>query len=198
MVWTAGKSMCGDLAREIAVSEKDIPIREININTVSALYPQKRATSEGGWRTHKGASNFSALSLAFAYQLHKELDMPIGILLSAHSNTRIEAFTQRQSIEKQPGLKSDAKLIHDADPLTEQGRNSLVQYEEDIRAWQKLAGDAVVAGARAPRVHGGHEPPRAQALRHVRARHHYELLCLSRSFSRPSILSLASPATTTS
>ncbi len=150
MVWTAGRSMCGDLAREIVASEKDIPIREININTVSALYPQKRATSDGGWKTHKGASNFSALSLAFAYQLHKELDMPIGILLSAHSNTRIEAFTQRQSIEKQAGLQSDTNLIHDADPLTEQGRNSLAQYEKDIRAWQKLAGEAVVAGGRIP------------------------------------------------
>lgn len=150
MVWTAGRSMCADLAREVAASEKDIPIREINISTVSALYPQKRATSDGGWKTHKGASNFSALSLAFAYQLHKELDMPIGILLSAHSNTRIEAFTQRQSIEKHPGLKSDTKLIHDADPLTAQGRKSLAQYEKDIRAWQKLAGEAVIAGGRIP------------------------------------------------
>lgn len=150
MVWTAGKSMCGDLAREIAASEKDIPIREININTVSALYPQKRATSEGGWKTHEGASNFSALSLAFAYQLHKELDMPIGILLSAHSNTRIEAFTRRQSIEKHSDLQSDTNLIHDADPLTEQGRKALEQYEKDIRAWQDLASEAVVAGGRIP------------------------------------------------
>lgn len=150
MVWTAGKSMCGDLAREIAASEKDIPIREININTVSALYPQKRATSEGGWKTHEGASNFSALSLAFAYQLHKELDMPIGILLSAHSNTRIEAFTRRQSIEKHSDLQPDTNLIHDADPLTEQGRKALEQYEKDIRAWQDLASEAVVAGGRIP------------------------------------------------
>ena len=105
MVWTAGQSMCRDIAREIAGSEKDIPIREININTVSALYPQKRATSDDGWKTHKSASSFSALSLSFAHQLYKELDMPIGILLSAHSNTRIEAFTQRQAIE-------DLSLIH--------------------------------------------------------------------------------------
>ena len=150
MVWTAGKSMCGDLAREIAGSEKDIPIREINISTVSALYPQKRATSDGGWKTHKSASNFSALSLAFASQLHKELDMPIGILLSAHSNTRIEAFTQRQSIEKHLGLRADTQLIHSADPLTEQGRNAFAQYEKDIRIWKKLAGEAAVAGGRIP------------------------------------------------
>ncbi len=99
MVWTAGKSMCNEIAREIASSEQDIPIREISINTVSALYPQKQATSDGGWKTHRSAGNFSALSLSFAYELYKELDMPIGIVLSAHSNTRIEAFTQRERLK---------------------------------------------------------------------------------------------------
>ncbi|MFT7632211.1 MAG: sialate O-acetylesterase [Mariniblastus sp.] len=150
MVWTASKSMCGEIAREIASSEKDIPIREININTVSALYPQKKATSDSGWKAHKSAGDFSALSLSFAYELYKELDMPIGILLSAHSNTRIEAFTQRQAIENHLGLKPDAELIHIADPLTEQGRNSFQQYERDVRAWQKVAGDAAVAGGKIP------------------------------------------------
>ena len=118
MVWTAGSSMCNGIAREIAGSQTDIPIREISISTVSALYPQKTATSDGGWKTHKSAGSFSALSLSFAYELYKELDMPIGILLSAHSNTRIEAFTQREAIEKHSKLTNDADLIHDADPRT--------------------------------------------------------------------------------
>ena len=146
MVWTAGKSMCSEIAREIAGSETDIPIREININTVSALYPQKTATSDGGWKTHKSAGSFSALSLSFAYELYKELNMPIGILLSAHSNTRIEAFTQRQAIERHPKLTNDADLIHDADPLTEQGRKAFDKYYEDLRAWQKEAGEAADRG----------------------------------------------------
>ncbi|MFP6601238.1 MAG: sialate O-acetylesterase, partial [Pirellulaceae bacterium] len=150
MVWIANKSMCSGIAREIASSEKDIPIREININTVSALYPQKKSTSDGGWKTHKSAGNFSALSLSFAYTLYKELDMPIGILLSDHSNTRIEAFTQRQAIEKHPQLKQDADLIHDADPLTEQGRKVFDQYYGDLRVWQKVAGEAAVAGGKIP------------------------------------------------
>ena len=42
MVWTAGKSMCSGIAREIADSQTDIPIREININTVSALIHRKQ------------------------------------------------------------------------------------------------------------------------------------------------------------
>ena len=150
MVWTAGKSMCRDIAQEIARSKKDIPIRQIRINTVSALYPQKKATSDGGWKTHKSASDFSALSLSFAYELYKELNMPIGILLSAHSNTRIEAFTQRQAIENHPKLKKDVDLIHDADPLTEQGRQAFAKYYKDLKVWQSVAGKAAVAGGKIP------------------------------------------------
>ena len=150
MVWVANKSMCGELAKEIANSPVDIPIREININTVSALHPQKKATSDGGWKTHKSAGNFSALSLSFAYALYKELDIPIGILLSAHSNTRIEAFTQRQAIEKHPQLTTDADLIRNADPLTRQGTRAFDQYIEDLRGWQDVAGKAAVSGGKLP------------------------------------------------
>jgi len=150
MVWEAGKSMCSDLAREIAGAAEDVPIREINIDTVSALYPQKRATSQGGWKRAKDASGFSALSLSFAHDLYKELDVPIGILLSAHSNTRIEAFTQRQAIESHPKLKGDADLMRDADPLLEQGRNAYAKYYEDLRAWQEEAGVIAEAGGKVP------------------------------------------------
>ena len=150
MVWTAGSSMCNGIAREIASSQDDVPVREISIDTVSALYPQKTATSESGWKTHKGASGFSALSLAFAYELYKELDVPIGILLSAHSNTRIEAFTQRGAIEKHSKLAGDAALIHDADPTTSQGREAFDDYYKDLRAWQEMAGHAADVGGRAP------------------------------------------------
>ncbi len=90
------------------------------------------------------------MSLSFAWELYKELDMPIGILLSAHSNTRIEAFTQRKAIENHPGLGSDAALIHDADPTTEQGRKAFDKYYKELRAWQTVAGDAADAGGRVP------------------------------------------------
>lgn len=150
MVWTAGSSMCNGIAREIAGSATDIPIREISIDTVSALYPQKTATSESGWKTHRNASSFSALSLSFAWELYQELDIPIGILLSAHSNTRIEAFTQRKAIENHPELKGDTALIHDADPLTDSGPSSYRKYYSDLVKWQNEAGDAADAGARIP------------------------------------------------
>ena len=150
MVWLAGKSMCSELAKELSLSKVEVPVREININTVSALYPQKRATSEEGWKKANAASGFSALSLSFAYELYKELNVPIGILLSAHSNTRIEAFTQRKAIEIHPKLSGDKDLIHDADPLTEQGRMAFEQYYADLKEWQDLAGHAAEAGGKVP------------------------------------------------
>jgi len=150
MVWTAGKSMCNQLARDLTSAKEDIPIREININTVSALYPQKHATSDDGWKKASAAGGFSALSLSFAHELYKKLNMPIGILLSAHSNTRIEAFIQREAIEAHPRLKGDADLMRDADPLTEQGRKAYACYYEELSQWQDSAGEAMEKGGRVP------------------------------------------------
>jgi len=150
MVWIAGKSMCNELAKEIASSKEELPIREININTVSALYPQKQGTSDGGWKKSSSASGFSALSLSFAYDLYKELKIPIGILLSAHSNTRIEAFTQRRAIIEHPKLKADADLILNADPLLSQGQKAFDDYYDELRSWQREASKSSELGGKVP------------------------------------------------
>ena len=150
MVWIADKSMCNELAKEIGSSKEELPIREININTVSALYPQQNGTSDGGWKKSSLASGFSALSLSFAYHLYKELKVPIGILLSAHSNTRIEAFTQRRAIVEHPKLKSDADLILNADPLLEQGQKAFENYYTELKGWQKEASKLSELGGKVP------------------------------------------------
>jgi sialate O-acetylesterase len=150
MVWVAGKSMCNELAREIASSKQDIPIREININTVSALYQQKQATSDEGWEKASSASGFSALSLSFAYELYRDLNVPIGILLSAHSNTRIEAFAQREAIEAHPNLAKDSELMRKADPLMNEGKEAYELYYEDLKNWQSQAGPIAEKGGKVP------------------------------------------------
>lgn len=141
MEWTAGKSLCAGLAQEIARAKEEIPVRELRTDTVSALYPQQRVTSEKGWKSSRVAGDFSALALAFAYELNKELKAPVGILLTSHSNTRIEAFTDRKAIETHPGLKLDADQIHDGDVGTEQGRAAFENYFRDLAAWQKASAE---------------------------------------------------------
>ncbi|MFN7806651.1 MAG: hypothetical protein ACK5TO_21800, partial [Planctomycetaceae bacterium] len=137
MEWFASKSMCSGLAQELIRAKDEVPVRELRTNTVSALYPQGTVASEAGWKSSRRAGEFSALALAFAYELHRELNVPVGILLTSHSNTRIEAFIERKAIEAHPGLKLDADLIHDGDVGTEQGRVAFEKYYRDLEAWQK-------------------------------------------------------------
>jgi sialate O-acetylesterase len=150
MVWIAGKSAVRDIAQELSKADEDIPIREISINTISALYPQKRATSDGGWKKASEASGFSALSLSFAHSLYQELGVPVGILLSAHSNTRIETFAKREAFEAHPDLREDVELMHTADPLLEKGKAAFEQHYADLRAWQEEAGELAEVGGQIP------------------------------------------------
>jgi sialate O-acetylesterase len=141
MEWFANKSFCLPLAQEMAKAAEEVPIRELRTDTVSALYPQEKVTSEAGWKTSRAASGFSALALSFANELHKELKVPVGILLTSHSNTRVEAFTERKAIESHPDLKVDADLIHDGDVATEQGRVAFETFYQDLEAWQKASAE---------------------------------------------------------
>ncbi|QDU26582.1 hypothetical protein ETAA8_16620 [Anatilimnocola aggregata] len=141
MEWFANRSMCSALAQEISRAKDEVPIREFRTDTVSALYPQQRVASEKNWKTSRTAGDFSALALSFAYELHKELKVPVGILLTSHSNTRIEAFTARKAIEAHPGLKVDADLIHDGDVSTEQGHAAFEKYYRDLAAWQTASAE---------------------------------------------------------
>jgi hypothetical protein len=139
MEWFAGKSMCSALAQELAKAKDEVPIRELRTDTVSALYPQKKGTSEAGWKLSRSAGDFSALALAFANELHRELKVPVGILLTSHSNTRIEAFTERRAIEAHPQLTLDTEMINDGDAGTRQGRAAFEEYYAKLEAWQKAS-----------------------------------------------------------
>lgn len=141
MEWFAGKSLCAGLAQDIARAKDEVPVRELRTDTVSALYPQQKVSSEAGWKTSRAAGNFSALALAFAFELHKELQVPVGILLTSHSNTRIEAFTERRAIESHSSLTVDAEMIHDGDAATEPGRAAFEKYYRDLAAWQSASAE---------------------------------------------------------
>ncbi|MDA1280743.1 MAG: sialate O-acetylesterase [Chloroflexi bacterium] len=51
------------------------------------------------------ARNFSAVAYFFGRDLHKELDVPIGLFLSYVGGTPSEAWTSRQSLESKTSLK---------------------------------------------------------------------------------------------
>ena len=96
MQWKVGKSRCAKLAGELATETegKVAPIREFQVTSVtSQLHPIKKAT--GSWKDGN-YGDYSAIAFAFAHKLHKELNVPIGILNCSFSQTAIQAWVPRE------------------------------------------------------------------------------------------------------
>ncbi len=136
MDWIAGKSMCRELVNVLARSKEEIPIREFNVDSGSSLYPQARTTSKEGWKRSRAAGGFSALSLAFAWELHQELNVPIGIVRSTHGATPIETWTAYEGFEDHPKLQGIALRVRQSDPTTADGREAFAAYFDDLKVWQ--------------------------------------------------------------
>lgn len=106
MQWTASKSDVGrDLQKQIkerveAGKEKATVIREGKVMDVyAAPQPIEHATIE--WS--KDIEGFSAISYAFAYEIARELDVPVGIANTAFSTTQIQTWIPRQGFRDGEG-----------------------------------------------------------------------------------------------
>ncbi len=136
MDWIAGKSNCRDIAKLISRSKKEIPIREFNVDIGSSLYPQTRTTSKDGWKRANAASSFSALSLAFAWDLYESLKIPIGIVRSTHGATPIETFTPSEGFADHPKLQDIARRVRQSTPGTKESQIAFAKYYQDLQQWQ--------------------------------------------------------------
>ena len=147
MDWVAGKSNVGPLASDVAKGK--LPIREYLVDTGSSIFPNTRAQSKEGWRGPEAASGFSALALAFAAELHRELGVPVGILRSSHGATPVETWTAYEGFAAQPDLQHIAKLVRETDPSTPEGQAAFARYYDQLLAWQKESADLVARGGEA-------------------------------------------------
>jgi hypothetical protein len=136
MDWVAGKSMGRDLANTMQRSKEDLPVREYNADMGSSLYLRSRVTSKDGWKRSKSAGAFSALSLAFAWELYQELKVPIGIVRSTHGATPIETWTAYEGFAGHPKLQDIALKVRQSDPTTGESKKAYEQYYTDLKAWQ--------------------------------------------------------------
>jgi len=137
MQWPASKCSVGRILmkqmaeRVKAGKEKPPVIREGKVTSVfSALHPIEHA--EGEWSSNAGS--FSAIAYAFAYELHKELKVPIGILNCAFSTTRIEAWTPRVGFRD--GTDEYTRSVYarmlEADPTTRQHKAAWSKYYQEL------------------------------------------------------------------
>ncbi len=91
---------------EAALAAKYAGIRFFTVPQKIALTPQQN-TLPSSWETctPETALKFSAVAFFFARQLHKELDVPVGIILSSWPGTAGEEWTDPDSLRREKELR---------------------------------------------------------------------------------------------
>lgn len=171
-VWVcSGQSNMGWTVRRSNNAEKEIAtaqypnIRLFTVKRVTAQIPQKDVT--GTWQVCNAQSipNFSAVAYFFGRQLHKSLDVPIGLINTSWGGTPVEAWTSL------PALQATS----DYAPLAQRWTKRIAAYPKahakfqmDFKSWQvasdslKALGKSVPRRPRAP--HGPNHPHRPAVL----------------------------------
>jgi len=133
MQWVAGKSSCRLIIQELARKKERPPIREAKVtNVFASLHPLEHA--EGTWSDGSDFNNYSAIAFAFAYELYKELKVPIGILNCSFSSTTIEAWTPRVGFRdgEDEYTRSVYQRILESDPTTPEHKAAWEKFYQDL------------------------------------------------------------------
>ena len=97
-------SSCNDAAKEIE-NAKHPGIRAFMVERAVAEKPQDQCV--GSWTvcSPETAGGYMAAAYFFGRELHKELDVPVGLVQTAWGGTPSESWTSRKALESDPTLK---------------------------------------------------------------------------------------------
>lgn len=137
-------------AEQEAASADYPKIRMFKVNSAHAPTPQDRCVGDWSVCSPQTVNGFSATAYFFGRSLHKELDVPIGLINSSVGGTSIESWTSMPAQEAvsaiQPRLDAwkQADADFDADAAKE-------RYEKALEQWEKRRAKAKEAGKPTPR-----------------------------------------------
>lgn len=127
------------LANEIA--RADWPqIRLFTVQTAASEQPTDQVQGQWTSCTPESAANFSATAYFFGRELHRELNLPVGLICSAVGGTPACAWTRRAMIEEDPDLQ----------PIFQESAAQRTERRKRIEAKAMAAGEtATAAGSKA-------------------------------------------------
>ena len=129
MEWALGSAETG--SQEIP--QADFPkIRLFKINSRPNPYPVSNVNDN--WRvcSPDKVSDFTAVGYFFGKHLHKELNVPVGLVQAAWGGTRIEPWTPRVGFEAHEAL---ADIVRRIDGAEVSYRNQLPGKMKEMEAW---------------------------------------------------------------
>ena len=123
-----------------------------HFKTASHATPEPQNRCEGNWAvcTPETVGSFTATGYFFGRELHRRLDIPIGLINSSWGGTAVEAWTSWPAQKDLKPLKSlhaewdDQVKAYDVE-------RARAELEKKIEAWKKRAAKAKVAGRKPPR-----------------------------------------------
>ena len=135
MAFSVGRAYDGDLARYTA----DFPrIRLISVPQVGTQEPQR--DFKGNWQvcSSESVGNFSAVGYFFGRELHRALDVPIGLIDNAWGGSAAEAWVDRPRLEADPRFKSLLERW-DKTARTFDFEKANAAYKQRLAKWQEAA-----------------------------------------------------------
>ena len=145
MQWSVRQS--ANAEQEIAAA--DYPnIRLFTVERKPAEEPQSDCVGDWQLCSPQTVPGFSAVAYYFGRKLHKELNVPVGLIHTSWGGTPAEAWTSKKTLESDPDFEPILKRYDDAIAKYPQAKK---KYEEDVKKWKEAVKKAKAKGKKAPR-----------------------------------------------
>ena len=133
---------------EQEIAGADYPnIRLFTVNQSVADKPQSDCV--GNWTTcsPETVPGFSAVGYFFGRELHKELNVPIGLIHTSWGGTPAESWTRRGALESVPDC---LPILERFDEAMAKYPEAKKKYDEDVIKWKEAAEKAKAEGKKPP------------------------------------------------
>ena len=138
-------------------------IAEANYPKIRLFYVTRKVAEEpqsdcqGSWIecSPETVPGFSAVAYFFGRYLHKELDLPVGLIHTSWGGTPAEAWTRREMLEANPDCAPILKRYDDAVARYPQ---AMEEYKQKLAEWKEAVAKAKAEGEKPPRRPGAPTP----------------------------------------
>jgi len=134
------------------IAAADYPkIRMFTVTKANSLTPKEDC--EGTWQvcSQATAGAFSAVGYFFARELHKKLNVPVGVIHTSWGGTPAEYWTPAAVIEREPAFKMYTERW---DKVKADYPKAKEAYDAAMAKWKEAAEQAKAEGKPAPRAPG--------------------------------------------
>jgi sialate O-acetylesterase len=148
MQWSVKQS--ANAEQEIAAA--DYPdIRLFTVERKVAEQPQSDCVGNWTLCSPQTVPDFSAVAYYFGRELHKELDVPIGLIHTSWGGTPAEAWTRRGVLKEESDFAPILERYEDAVAKYPQ---AMEEHKQKVEEWKKAVEKAKAEGERTPRRPG--------------------------------------------